>query len=118
MQRLPGLTAYGAITLRWGTTDDVELFEWRQRSSTGGSSAERLDRAAGGGRRREAAVELRRGVAEPLDGTDVQRDGNEVAIEALEITHEGLLAAVTSVETEFPFTLPRGYVDADGYRAS
>ena len=92
MQRMPGLATYSAITLRWGTTDDTELFEWRQQVVDG-------------------KVDRRNGSVVLLDDTGTERirwnfveawpsrwtgpsfnaTGNEVAIEALEITHEGIV---------------------------
>jgi phage tail-like protein len=30
MRKIPGLTKYGNLTLKWGTTDSMELFEWRK----------------------------------------------------------------------------------------
>ena len=37
-----------------------------------------------------------------------------MATESVEITHEGLVRSVTALQTEYPFTLPKGYVDKEG----
>ena len=46
-------------------------------------------------------------------GPSMNATGGEVAIETVEIAHEGLEKSMT-LQTEFNFTLPRGYVDGDG----
>jgi phage tail-like protein len=91
LQRIPGMVSYGPITLRWGASDDDDLFEWRRLVA-------------------EGRVERRNGSIVLIDETGVERmrwnfvqawpskwtgpafnaTGNDVAIEALEITHEGL----------------------------
>jgi phage tail-like protein len=92
MQRLPGLATYSAITLRWGSTDDPELFEWRQQVVDG-----RVDRRngsivllddTGSERMRWNFVEA---WPSRWTGPTFNATGNEVAIEALEITHEGVV---------------------------
>jgi phage tail-like protein len=91
LHRIPGMAAYSPITLRWGISDDSDLFEWRQQVVNG-------------------LVVRRNGSVVLLDDTGTERvrwnfvsawpskwtaptlnaTGNEVAIEALEITHEGV----------------------------
>src|SRR5215210_2012948 len=34
-RKLPGMVKYGNITLKWGTTGDQELLQWRQQSADG-----------------------------------------------------------------------------------
>ena len=34
-RKLPGLVTYSNITLRWGITDDAELWEWRKSVANG-----------------------------------------------------------------------------------
>ena len=91
LHRIPGMTSFSAITLRWGISDDADLYEWRQQVIDG-------------------AVDRRNGSVVLLDDTGEEKvrwnfvsawpskwtaptfnaTGNEVAIESLEITHEGL----------------------------
>jgi phage tail-like protein len=91
LQRIPGLASYTPITLRWGTSDDTELFEWRT-----GVEAGRVERRNGSVvLLDEIGTEIRRWnfvAAWPSrwTGPSFNATGNEVAIEALEITHEGL----------------------------
>ena len=52
------------------------------------------------------------------DGPAFNAKGNDVAIETLVLAHEGLTAGVSAMfVTEHEFTLPLGYVDADGHAA-
>jgi phage tail-like protein len=44
---------------------------------------------------------------------DLIAKGNDVAIETLEIVHEGM-ERVTDSQTEFTFVLPKGYMDPEG----
>ena len=90
-RNLPGLVKYSHITLKWGITDDTELGDWRQKAVVG-------------------KVERKNGSIILLDDTGAEKirwnfsdgwpckwtgpgfnaTGNEVAIEALEIAHEGV----------------------------
>ena len=91
VRKLPGLTKYANIVLRRGVTQDAELSNWRKTVEDG-----QVDR-------RNGSIILR-----DDDGTDVVRwnffngwiskwegpalnaSKNEVAIETIEIAHEGL----------------------------
>src|SRR4029450_13042411 len=35
VRKLPGLNKYSNISLKWGTTDDASLWEWRKKSIDG-----------------------------------------------------------------------------------
>src|SRR5947199_1248010 len=37
VRKLPGLVKYSNITLKWGITDDAQLWEWRQQAASGKS---------------------------------------------------------------------------------
>lgn len=89
--KLPGLTKYSNLTLRWGMTDDPELYEWHRRAVEG-----QVERQSGNifARDRQGAI-----VAEwtfenawptKWDGPDFNAEGTEIAIEMLELAHEGL----------------------------
>ena len=91
VRHLPGLVKYSNITLKWGITDDAELWNWRQKAVDG-------------------KVERKNGSIVLLDDTGAEKirwnfshawptkwtgptfnaTGNEVAIETLEIAHEGV----------------------------
>ena len=91
LQRLPGLASYAPITLRWGSSDDHELFDWRQQVVDG-----RVDRRNGSIVLLDdtGAERLRWNFTEAWpskwNGPAFNATGNEVAIEAIEITHEGI----------------------------
>lgn len=93
--KLPGKTSYGDITLKWGVTDSLDLWQWRQQVVDG-------------------LVQRKHGalIVFSLDGgTEVTRwnflnawptkcelpsftaKGNDVAIETLVLAHEGLTRA-------------------------
>ena len=93
--KLPGKTSYGDITLKWGITDNLDLWNWRQQVIDGDIQ------------RKHGAL-----IVFSLDGgTEVARwnfhnawptkcelpsftaKGNDVAIETLVLAHEGLTRA-------------------------
>ncbi len=93
VRKLAGLIKYGNVVLKWGTTDSLELFEWRKMVENG-----QMDNA-----RKNMAVivlnelgepsarwEFREAWATKYDAPDLKSTGNEIAIETLEIAHEGM----------------------------
>jgi len=91
-RKLSGLTKYGNITLKWGITDTMDLYNWRKKViDTGAATARKnisiiLIDEAGADKARWDIVN-----AWPTKYTPptFNAKGNEVAIEALEIVHEG-----------------------------
>jgi phage tail-like protein len=91
VRKLPGLTKYGNIVLKWGMTSDPELYEWHRQTVQGNIS-----------RRNGSIIVLDRQGSEvarwnfvdawptKYDIPDFNATGNEVAIETLEIVHEGV----------------------------
>jgi phage tail-like protein len=93
-RKLPGMTKYANVTLRWGSTDDVELWQWRQKAADGlverkNGSIVLLDEGG------EEKVRWNFVAAWPTKwtGPSFNATGNEVAIETLELAHEGLTRA-------------------------
>ncbi len=93
MRKLPGLVRYGNVSLRWGITDSMELFEWRKQIEEGKTAEARknvavvlLDELG------ESAARWEFTSAWPTkyDSPDLNASGNEVAIETLELAHEGM----------------------------
>jgi phage tail-like protein len=90
-RKLPGLNKYSNISLKWGMTDDTELWDWRKKAIAG-----KVERKNG------SIVLLNESGEEKLrwnfreawptkwTGPTFNATGNEVAIETLEISHEGL----------------------------
>jgi phage tail-like protein len=91
VRKLPGLVTYGNITLRWGVTDDTEIWEWRQQAASGrvarkNGSIVLLDDTG----EEKMRWNFREGWPSRWTGPDFNATGNAVAVEALEIAHEGL----------------------------
>jgi phage tail-like protein len=92
--KLPGLNKYSNISLKWGITDDAELFEWRKKSVEG-----KVERKNGSVVLCDDTGEekLRWNFVEAWPtkwtGPSFNATGNEVAIEALELAHEGVTLA-------------------------
>ena len=90
-KKLPGLNKTSNISLKWGITDDQEFWLWREKSINGKTERKNgsivLYNDAGEEKIRWNFVE-----AWPTKwtGPSFKASGNEVAIEALEIAHEGI----------------------------
>lgn len=93
-RKLPGLVKYSNITLKWGMTDDTELWDWRQQAMDGnverknGSIVLLDDRGE-----EKLRWNFRDGWPTKWTGPGFNATGNEVAIETLEIVHEGVTKA-------------------------
>ena len=91
-RKLSGLTKYGNITLKWGITDSMDLYGWRKQVIDTGAEGARKDMSiilideAGADK---ARWEIERAWPSKYDPSDFSAKGNEVAIETLEIVHEG-----------------------------
>lgn len=92
-RKLPGLTKVGNVTLKRGVTVDTDLFKWRKTVTDGD-----LDRKASmsivlRNEKGDEAVRWNLLNAWPSKYTapDLKANANEIAIEALELTHEGLV---------------------------
>ncbi|HEX5717924.1 MAG TPA: phage tail protein [Thermoanaerobaculia bacterium] len=90
-RKLPGLNKYSNITLKWGMTDDTELWDWRKKAMTGkverkNGSIVLLDDTGA----EKMRWNFREAWPTKWTGPSFNATGNEVAIETLEIAHEGL----------------------------
>ncbi len=90
LRKLPGLTKHGALTLKTGVIDKMDLFNWRKQVEQGKMKDARkaiavilLD---------EKETPLQDGssakLGRAIDAPDLTAKGNDVAIETLEITFE------------------------------
>ena len=91
VRKLPGLTKYTNITLKWGLTDSTELYDWFRQVVRGelrrkNGSIIVLD-AQG---QETLRWNFLNGWPTKWDGPAFSAKGNEVAIETLEIAHEGV----------------------------
>ena len=90
-RKVPGLTKYANITLKWGMTDDHELWDWRKKTMEGkverknGSIVLLDDTGSEKGR-----WNFRNAWPTKWTGPTFNATGNDIAIETLEIAHEGL----------------------------
>jgi phage tail-like protein len=91
VRKLPGLTKYSNITLKRGMTDDTELYDWHRQVVRGD-----IERKNGSivllNRKGEEVARWNFYRAWPTkwDGPDLNAEGNDVAIETLELAHEGV----------------------------
>ena len=90
-RKLPGLTKYSNIVLKRGITDDVDLYRWHKRAVDG-----QIDRRNGSivlldrGGQEVARWNFRRAWPAKWSGPALTAEGNDVAIETLELAHEGM----------------------------
>jgi phage tail-like protein len=94
VRKLWNLNDYGTLTLESGTTDDsIELFEWRKAVENGKVEDARrsiavvvLDEEGSTGPR----WEFKNAWPTNYDAPDLDATGGDVAIESIEIAHEGM----------------------------
>jgi phage tail-like protein len=90
-RKLPGLVKYANISLKRGITDDADLWEWRRKAASG-----RVERRNGSivllndAGEEKLRWNFREGWPTKWTGPSFNATGSEVAIESLEIAHEGL----------------------------
>lgn len=91
VRKIPGLVTYSNVSLIRGMTDDAELWEWRQKAVDG--NVERKNGSiimlndVGD---EIARWNFREGWPTKWTGPSFNATGNEIAIETLEIAHEGV----------------------------
>jgi phage tail-like protein len=91
VRKLPGLTRFGNIVLRRGVTQDADLWSWRKSIVDG-----EIDRRNGSivllddQRNEVVRWHFRDGWICKWEGPMLNARANEVAIETIEIAHEGL----------------------------
>lgn len=90
-RKLPGLTKYGNITLKWGVTDSDDMYKWMAECIEGKIERKTITIVALDEEGDDAASWVineawpTRYTAPDFNGT-----GAEVAIELLEVAHEGM----------------------------
>jgi phage tail-like protein len=91
VRKIPGLKKFANISLKRGMTTDLELWNWRKTVLDGVT-----ERKAGSivllNEAREPVLRwnFREGWPTKWEGPAMKATGNEIAIETLEIAHEGL----------------------------
>ncbi len=90
--KMPGMQKFSNITLKRGTTaGDNEFFEWMKTIKL--NTVERRDITISLLNEESAPVvtwNVKNAFPAKIQSTDLKAEGNEVAIETLEIAHEGL----------------------------
>ena len=90
-RKLPGLNKYSNISLKWGITDDAEFWGWRKKAVDG--TVERkngsvvLCNDAG---EEKLRWNFKEAWPTKWTGPSLNATGNEVAIEQIDIAHEGI----------------------------
>ena len=92
VRKLPGLTKYGNITLKWGVTDSKLLYDWHREIVENGNIQRKNMAIIVMDERGEPKARWEIAAAWPskYDPTDLNAKGNEVSIEMLEICNEGV----------------------------
>ena len=93
VRKLPGLTKYANITLKWGVTDSMELYDWHKKILAGDIGNQR--RAVkivvvGEDGTDKASFLVSEAWPTKYDPSDLNGKGNEVFIELLELVNEGI----------------------------
>lgn len=92
VRKLPGMTKYANIVLKWGITDDRLLYNWHRDVINGvtpfrkNGSIVLLDRQ----HQEVARWDFVRAWPSKYDGPDLNAEGTDVAIETIELAHEGV----------------------------
>jgi phage tail-like protein len=92
LSKLPGMTKYSNIVLKWGLTDDSQLYDWHRQIVDGeivrkNGSIVLLDRKGD----EKVRWNFVRAWPSKYDGPDFNAEGTDVAIETLELAHEGIV---------------------------
>ena len=92
-RKIPGLVKYGNLSLKWGITDSMELYEWRKLVEQGKRREYRrniaivlMDEEGNPASR----WEFSQAWPSKYDAPDLNAKGNDIAIENMEIVHEGM----------------------------
>ncbi|MCB0302317.1 MAG: phage tail protein [Calditrichaeota bacterium] len=91
VRKLPGLTKYGNITLKWGVTDSMDLYNWHRQIVDGDIRREEVAIVIQGEDGNPTARwELVEAWPIKYTPTTLNAKGNDVAIETLELCNEGV----------------------------
>ncbi len=90
-RKLPGLAKYGNVSLKWGVTDSLEMYEWIEGCIEGNIERKTLTIIAideeGGD---VATWQLIEAWPAKYTAPEFNATASEVAIEILEVAHEGM----------------------------
>ena len=91
VRKLPGLTKYSNIQLKWGLSDDRDLYDWHREVVNGdferkNGSIVLFDRKGD----EVARWNFVRAWPTKWDGPDLNAETSDIAIELIELAHEGI----------------------------
>jgi phage tail-like protein len=91
-RKLPGLNKFGNVTLKRGITQDADMFNWHKAVMDGDIVRDESMSIVVLDEKRQEVVRwnLRNAWPSKWMGPDFKANANEIAIEALEISHEGV----------------------------
>jgi phage tail-like protein len=93
VRKQPGLVKYGNVVLKWGITDSLDLYKWRKQVEEGKMKDARRNMAVvllNEEGQTAARWEFSGAWPTKYDAPDLNATGNEIAIETVEIAHEGI----------------------------
>jgi len=89
--KLPGLTKYGNVTLKWGVTDSMSLYEWIKGISEGNIERKTVTiTVLDDNGDAKASWQLLNAWPTKYTAPDFNANASEVALESLELAHEGM----------------------------
>jgi phage tail-like protein len=95
-RKIPGQVKFSNVSLKWGMTDDVDLYKWHRQWVEGDPAAPRkngsivlLDRQG----QEKARWNFFNAWPSRWSGPAFNAESSDIAIESLEIAHEGLARA-------------------------
>lgn len=94
--KIPGMVKYSNISLKWGTSDDHDLYDWHRQWVTGDPAAARksgsvilVDRQG----QEQIRWNFKDAWPAKWTGPSFSAEGSDLSIESLELAHEGLVRA-------------------------
>ncbi|KQX56737.1 phage tail-like protein [Paenibacillus sp. V4I3] len=90
-RKLPGLAKYGNISLKWGVTDSMDMYNWMSESIQGKVSRKTVTIIAINEEGADVATwQVIEAWPSKYSAPSFKGTGNEIAIESLELAHEGM----------------------------
>ena len=87
---LPGLPKYGLLTVKWGLTDSMEIYNWFKSGINGNAETRNVSVVAMDSQGKDIARwNLIEAFPVRYKAPDFNAKGNDVALETLEISYEG-----------------------------
>lgn len=90
--KISGLAKYGNVTLKWGTTDNLEFYNWLVKTSSGDTVRKNVTIQLMDGTNEKTLAQWELSNAWPSKYTmpDFKATESAIAVESIELNHEGL----------------------------